>query len=56
MALGRPFLAATVLALLCVVAVPAAHAGPANARLTNDDSAYVSDYTLVTGTASRTTC
>jgi hypothetical protein len=35
-----------------VVAVPAAQASPANARLTNDNGAnggYVSDYTLVTG-------
>src|SRR5438034_8480792 len=30
--------------------VPAAQANPANARLTNDNSSYVSDYTLVTGT------
>src|SRR5216117_2105195 len=29
--------------------VPAAQANPANARLTNDNSSYVSDYTLVTG-------
>jgi hypothetical protein len=35
------------LALICLV--PAAQAGPANARLSNDNSAYVSDYTLVTG-------
>jgi hypothetical protein len=35
------------LALVCVV--PTAQAGPANARLTNDNSSYVSDYTLVTG-------
>ena len=50
MARGRWFLAAASFALLCVVAVPAAQAGPANARLTNDNSAYVSDFTLVTGT------
>src|SRR5919201_7023828 len=35
------------LALVCLV--PAAQASPANARLTNDNSNYVSDYTLVTG-------
>jgi hypothetical protein len=29
--------------------VPAAQGNPANARLTNDNSSYVSDYTLVTG-------
>src|ERR671937_2988665 len=50
MTVGRRFLGATVFALLCVVAVPAAQAGPANARLSNDNSGYVSDYTLVTGT------
>src|ERR671937_2096609 len=50
MTVGRRFLGATVFALLCVVAVPAAQAGPANARLSNDNSSYVSDYTLVTGT------
>src|SRR6266545_6383629 len=49
MAAERRFLAAIALVLLCVVAVPAAQAGPANARLSNDNSAYVSDYTLVTG-------
>ncbi len=49
MAAVRRFLTATAFALLCVVAVPAAQAGPANARLSNDNSAYVSDYTLVTG-------
>jgi len=38
---------AAALALVCLV--PAAQAGPANARLTNDDQAYVSDFTLVTG-------
>jgi hypothetical protein len=52
MAAGRRFLTATALALLCVVVIPAAQAGPANARLTNDDSAYISDYTLVTGSPS----
>src|SRR6266550_589183 len=45
----RRFLAATALSLLCLVAVPAAQAGPANARLSNDNAAYLSDYTLVTG-------
>ena len=53
MAAGRRCVTAAALALLCIVAVPAAQAGPANARLTNDDpalSGYVSDYTLVTGT------
>jgi hypothetical protein len=43
----RRFVIATSFALVCVV--PAAHASPANARLTNDNSSYVSDYTLVTG-------
>jgi hypothetical protein len=43
----RRFVIATSLALVCVV--PAAQASPANARLTNDNSSYVSDYTLVTG-------
>jgi hypothetical protein len=40
------------LALAWVAGVPAAQAGPANARLTHDDGSsggYVSDYTLVTG-------
>src|ERR671937_2936835 len=53
MAVARRLLTAAAFALLCIVAVPAAQAGPANARLTNDDpalSGYVSDYTLVTGT------
>src|SRR5919204_123401 len=52
MAVARRLLTAAAFALLCIVAVPAAQAGPANARLTNDDPAlggYVSDYTLVTG-------
>src|ERR671937_1760700 len=52
MAVARRLLTAAAFALLCIVAVPAAQAGPANARLTNDDpalSGYVSDYTLVTG-------
>src|ERR671936_591548 len=40
---------AFVAALAVVAFVPAAQASPANARLTNDDSSYVSDYTLVTG-------
>jgi hypothetical protein len=43
----RRFVIATSLALVCVV--PAAQASPANARLTNDNSSYVSDYRLVTG-------
>src|SRR5919109_2286456 len=42
------FVLAASLALVCLV--PAAQAGPANARLSNDNSSYVSDYTLVTGT------
>jgi hypothetical protein len=53
MAAGRRLVLAAALALLCIVAVPAAQAVPANARLTNDDpalSGYVSDYTMVTGT------
>src|SRR5438874_7825773 len=53
MAALRRFVTLAALALVCVVAVPAAQAGPANARLTNDDpalSGYTSDYTLVTGT------
>jgi hypothetical protein len=37
------------LGLACFVGIPSAEAGPANARLTNDNSSYVSDYTLVTG-------
>src|SRR5919198_488794 len=41
------FVLAASLALVCLV--PAAQAGPANARLSNDNSSYVSDYTLVTG-------
>src|SRR5919197_532047 len=52
MAVARRLLTAAAFALLCIVAVPAAQAGPANARLTNDDPAlggYVSDYTLATG-------
>ena len=44
----RAFAIAFGLALACLV--PAAQANPANARLTNDNSSYVSDYTLVTGT------
>ena len=45
-------LSAAVLALLVTFAIPAARAGSADVRLTNDDPAlggYVSDYTLVTG-------
>jgi hypothetical protein len=38
-------------ALACLVGVSGAEAGPTNARLTNDNSSYVSDYTLVTGIA-----
>jgi len=34
---------------LLAVAIPAAQASPTNVRLTNDNSAYVSDYTLATG-------
>jgi hypothetical protein len=41
------FAIAVALALVCVA--PAAQASPANARLTNDNSSYISDYTLVTG-------
>ena len=40
--------------LVCIAVVSGAQAGPANVRLTNDAPAlggYVSDYTLVTGTA-----
>jgi hypothetical protein len=36
-------------AALLTVAIPAAQATPTNVRLTNDNSAYVSDYTLATG-------
>jgi hypothetical protein len=36
---------------LLAVAMPAAQAAPTNVRLTNDNSAYVSDYTLATGNA-----
>src|SRR6266581_660624 len=43
----RLFAMVAPLALVCVV--PTAQARPANARLTNDNSSYVSDYTLVTG-------
>jgi hypothetical protein len=43
----RGLVIAVALALLCLV--PAAQASPANARLTNDNVSYVSDYTLVTG-------
>jgi hypothetical protein len=45
----RAFAVAALLASVCLVGVPAAQASPANARLTNDNSSYVSDYTLVTG-------
>src|ERR671936_2718784 len=38
-------------AVACFVGIPSAKAGPANTRLTNDNSSYVSDYTLVTGNA-----
>jgi hypothetical protein len=38
-------------AVACFVGIPSAEAGPANTRLTNDNSSYVSDYTLVTGNA-----
>ena len=38
-------------ALMLVFLVPSAQASPGNARLTNDNSSYVSDYTLVTGNA-----
>src|SRR5213076_1367171 len=52
--LGRGVLGVVALALVSLtVALPAAQALPANARLTNDDgslSGYTSDYTLVTGT------
>jgi hypothetical protein len=37
------------LSLALVFLASAAQAGPANVRLTNDNSSYVSDYTLVTG-------
>jgi hypothetical protein len=43
----RGFAITAALALVCLV--PSAQAGPANVRLTNDNSSYVSDYTLVTG-------
>ncbi len=36
--------------VVLMVAIPAAQAAPANVRLTNDSSAYVSAYTLATGT------
>jgi hypothetical protein len=36
--------------VVLTVAIPAAQAAPANVRLTNDSSAYVSAYTLATGT------
>src|ERR671934_831395 len=52
MAAFRRLLTLLGLALVCVVVVPGGQATPANARLTNDNSAgggYVSDYTLVTG-------
>src|SRR5919204_153596 len=38
-------------AVACFVGIPSPEAGPANTRLTNDNSSYVSDYTLVTGNA-----
>jgi hypothetical protein len=52
MKIGRWGVMLVALALICVAGVPAAQAGPANARLTHDDGSsggYVSDYTLVTG-------
>jgi hypothetical protein len=45
----RRLLVMGVLGLACFVGIPSAEAGPANARLTNDNALYVSDYTLVTG-------
>jgi hypothetical protein len=51
MKIGRWGVPLVAFALLCVMGVPAAQAGPANARLTHDDGSnggYVSDYTLVT--------
>ena len=51
--LGRGVLGVVALALVSLtVALPAAQALPANARLTNDDGSnggYISDYTMVTG-------
>ena len=44
-------LSAICVALMLVFLVPSAQASPGNARLTNDNSSYVSDYTLVTGNA-----
>ncbi len=52
MKIGRWGVLLVAFALLCVMGVPAAQAGPANVRLTHDDGSnggYVSDYTLVTG-------
>src|SRR5438034_2859388 len=54
MAAMRRLATLAVFALGCVAMVSGAQAGPANVRLTNDAPAlggYVSDYTLVTGTA-----
>jgi hypothetical protein len=54
MSVARGIATAAVAALMCAVGLPAAQAGPANARLTNDAAAaggYTSDYTLVTGNA-----
>ena len=48
----RRLVTLTMLAVGCVVSIPAAHAVATDVRLTNDDPAlggYVSDYTLVTG-------
>jgi hypothetical protein len=50
MSLARIAAVSAVAALLLAVGLPAATAGPANARLTNDNGGgYTSDYTLVTG-------
>src|SRR6266550_391762 len=49
MKIGRWCLILVALALVSVAGVPAAQAGPANARLTHDDGSsggYLSDYTL----------
>jgi hypothetical protein len=52
MARSALLVAALLAVVTTVIAVPAAQASPANARLTNDNGAnggYLSDYTLVTG-------
>jgi hypothetical protein len=41
--------ALALVSVLLTVAIPAAQAAPPNVRLTNDNSAYVSGYTLATG-------